>query len=176
MNEIIKRNGITYGIVLGIFSMLVTTLIYVIDLSLFTSMWVGIVSLIIFLIIGIILLIKTKKDFNGIISFKEAFTTFFLAAAIGSTISVLYNILLFNVIDPEAKTIVNDMMIKYSVDMMEKFGAPASSINEAVAEMRKVDNYSPFSLLKGLMFSLVFSAILGLILALIFKSKPAYKE
>jgi hypothetical protein len=37
VNEIIKRNGITFGIATGIFSSLITATIYAIDLNLFTS-------------------------------------------------------------------------------------------------------------------------------------------
>jgi hypothetical protein len=176
MNNIIKKNGVTYGIILGVFSILVTTLIYVIDLKLFTSWYVGVISLLVSLVIGVVLLIKTKKEMNGIISFKEAFTTYFIAAAIGSTLSIIFNIILWNVVDPEAKGTLTDLTIKYSVEMMEKFGAPASEVDKAVATLRKEDPYSPINQLKGLAYSLIGGAVLGLILALIFKSKPAYKE
>lgn len=176
MNEIIKKNGITYGIVLGVFSILVTTIIYAVDLSLFTNTWLGVVSLTIYIIIGIILVSKTKKELNNIITFKEAFTVFFIAAIIGSTISVLYNIVLFNYIDPEAKETVRRLTMEYTVQMMEKFGAPASSINETMEKLGKTDNYSPSSQLLGLVFAFLFDAILGLILALIFRSKPSYKD
>jgi len=176
MNEIVKKNGISYGIILGVFSILITTLIYAIDISLFTSWWVGVISLLIYLVIGIVLVYKTKKQLNNLISFKEAFTVFFLAAVIGSTISVLFNIILFNVIDPSAKETVQQLTLEYTAEMMQKFGARASDVNEALAKMAETDNYSPLNQLKGLVFSFVFSAILGLILALIFKSKPAYRE
>ncbi len=46
MNEIIKKNGITYGVISGLVSILITTLIYTIDLKLFISMWVGLVSIV----------------------------------------------------------------------------------------------------------------------------------
>ncbi len=176
MNEIVKKNGITYGIILGVFSVLVTTLIYAIDITLFTSWWVGVLSLLVYLAIGIILLINTKKQMNNVISFKEAFTTFFLAAVIGGTISVVFNILLFNVIDPSAKETVQQLTMEYTSKMMQNFGARSSDINEALAKMAETDNYSPLNQLKGLVFSFIFSALLGLLLALIFKSKPAYRE
>ena len=82
MNEIIKKNGITYGIITGVVSTLITTLIYSIDLELFTSMWVGFVSIALYTIISIVLLSKTKKELKGIFTFKEAFTTYFIAAVI----------------------------------------------------------------------------------------------
>src|SRR3970040_412292 len=113
VNEIIKRNGITFGVISGIISALVTTSIYAIDLNLFTSWWVGVLILTIYLIIGIVLLSKTKKEVNGIFSFKDAFTTYFICAVVGILISTLFNILLFNVIDPAAKDTLRELTIKY---------------------------------------------------------------
>ena len=176
MNDIVKKNGIMYGIILGVFSILVTTLIYAIDIELFISMWVGLISMAVYLVIGIVLVAKTKKQLNNVITFKEAFTVFFLAAVIGSTLSVLFNIILFNVIDPAAKETIQQLTLEYTANMMQKFGARASDVNEAISKMAETDNYSPLNQLKGLIFSFIFSALLGLILALIFKSKPAYRD
>ncbi|HSD14092.1 MAG TPA: DUF4199 domain-containing protein [Flavobacterium sp.] len=176
MNEVIKKNGINYGIILGTISILITASIYATDLKLFTNMWIGIVSIVIFLVIGIVLVTKTKKQLNGFITFKEAFTVYFLAAAIGATMSVLFNILLFNVIDPEAKATVNEYAVEYAVNMMKKFNTPTEAITKTVEEMQKTDNYSPFNLLKGLAFSFIFSAIFGALLALIFRNKTSNIE
>ena len=63
MNEIIKKNGITYGIITGVVSALITTAIYSIDLNLFVKWWIGIVIFLVYIIIGIVLLSKTKKEF-----------------------------------------------------------------------------------------------------------------
>jgi hypothetical protein len=100
MNEILKKNGITFGTIAGLASVLITTLIYTIDITLFTKWWVGIISIIISLSISIYLMIKTKKDLNGNFPFKSAFTTYFISAVIGVLISVAFNIILFNFVDP----------------------------------------------------------------------------
>lgn len=171
MNEIIKKNGISYGIVTGVVSALITTLIYSIDLKLFTSMWVGFISIAIYITIGVVLLSKTKKELKGIFPFKDAFTTYFISAVIGILISVVFNIILFNFIDPSAKETIKELSIKYAVEMMEKFNTPSSAINEAVKKLEENDQFSIIELLKGSVFSIVFSALFGLLLALIFKSK-----
>lgn len=173
INEIIKRNAVTFGIITGIISSLITTTIYAIDLSLFTEWWVGILSISAYLAIGIILLSKTKKELGGIFPFKDAFTTYFISAVIGILISVVFNIILFNFIDPAAKETLKELTIKYTVAMMEKFGAPASGINEAIAKLKENDPYSIIELLKGSAFSIVFSSVFGLIMAAFFKSKTS---
>ena len=173
MNDIIKKNGVSFGIITGVVSALLTTAIYAIDLNLFVKWWLGIIMMFIFLSIGIVLLTKTKKELKGIFSFKEAFTTYFISGVIGILISVCFNILLFNVIDPSVKDTLNEITIKYTVETMEKFGAPSSTLNEAVKKMQENNPYSTFELIKGSAFSIAGSALFGLLLALIFKSKPS---
>jgi hypothetical protein len=172
MNEIIKKNGITFGIITGVISILITGFIYLVDIKLFTAWWLGLVSIAIYLGIGIYLLIKTRKELGGIFSFKDAFTTYFISAVIGIAISVIFNILLFNVIDPSLKDTVQELSIESAVSMMKKFGTPTSEIKKAVEGMSETNQFETMSLLKGSAFSIIFSSIFGLILAAIFKSKP----
>jgi uncharacterized membrane protein len=176
INEVIKKNGITFGITIGIVSALITATIYSINLNLFLSWWVGSISILIYLILGIVLLSKTKKELNGVFPFKDAFTTYFIAVVIGILISTFFNIILFNFIDPSAKDTLNELMTKYTVSMMQKFGTPASAINEAIAKLKESSPYSIPELLKGSIFSIVFSSIFGLIMAAFFKSKPSSQE
>ncbi|MFB9088785.1 DUF4199 domain-containing protein [Flavobacterium paronense] len=172
MNEIIKKNALTFGFIIGLFSVLTTTLIYIIDLELFTKWWIGIITISFSIAIGCYLVIKTKKEM-GTISFKETFSVYFIAASIGYLISNLFNYLLFNFIDPEAKEKIKEIVIKYTVDILEKVGSPKSAINETIQKMNETDSYSIGNLLFGYAFSLVIIAIFGLILAAIFKSKPS---
>lgn len=171
MNEIIKKNGISYGIVTGVVSALITTAIYSIDINLFTAWWVTVLNILFYITIGAVLLSKTKKELNGIFPFKDAFTTYFISAVVGILISVVFNIILFNFIDPSAKESIKEVSIKYAVEMMEKFNTPSSAINDAIKKMQESDPYSPIELLKGSAFAIIFSALFGLLLALIFKSK-----
>jgi hypothetical protein len=171
MNEIIKKNGVTFGIILGLFSVLFTTAIYVIDLKLFTSWWIGIVSIVIAITIGVVLVSKTKKQLNGVLPFKDAFTVYFIAALIGTIISTVYNYVLFNIVDPGAKETIKEITMKYTSDMMEKMGAQSAQINETMQKLSETDNYTIGNMLFGLAIALVFQAIFGLILAAIFKSK-----
>ncbi|MBE0393106.1 hypothetical protein HNQ02_002240 [Flavobacterium sp. 7E] len=171
VNEIVKKNGVNFGVITGVVSILMTTIIYIVDLKLFTSPWIGFATMAIYIILGIILLNKTKKDLKGIFPFKDAFTTYFISAVIGILLSVLFSIILFNYIDPAAKDTIRELSAKYLAKTLSSFGTPASSINEAITKLKETDQFSPLEQLKGSIFSILFSAILGLILAAIFKSK-----
>ncbi len=175
MNEIIKKNGINFGIITGIISVLITTSIYIVDLSLMTKWWLGLSILAIYIIIGCVLLSRTKKDLGGFMTFKEGFTTYFISALIGIAISVIFNILLFNVIDPEAAVALKEMTLESTADMMKKFGAPTSEIKKAVEKLQDYDQFSALEQLKGSIWSIVGAAIFGLILSAIFKKdKPVF--
>lgn len=171
INEIIKKNGITYGVITGAILSLITAFMYAVDIELFIAWWTTLLSFSVFIIVPIILLSKTKKELNGIFSFKDAFTTYFIAAAIGVLISVVFKIILFNFIDPAIKETLLDLTIKYLISTSEKFGVPASSLNETIAKLRETDPYSIVEQLKGSIFALFFCAILGLVMAAFFKSK-----
>ena len=175
MNEIIKKNGINFGVITGVLSVLITTSIYIVDLALMTKWWLGISILVVYIIIGCVLLVKTKKDLGGFMSFKEGFTVYFVSALIGIAISVIYNILLFNIIDPEAAIRLKELTLESTVQMLEKFETPTSAIKETVDKMKDYNQFSTIEQLKGSIWSIVGSAVFGAILAAIFKKdKPVF--
>ncbi|UQD56292.1 DUF4199 domain-containing protein [Flavobacterium sp. K5-23] len=176
INEIIKKNGITYGIITGVALSLITAFMYAVDIELFIAWWTTLLSLSVFIVVPIILLSTTKKELNGVFTFKEAFTTYFISAVIGVLISVLFKIVLFNFIDPAIKDTLLDLTIKYLISTSEKFGVPASSLNETIKQLRETDPYSIVEQLKGSVFVIFFCAILGLIMAAIFKSKTSSQD
>lgn len=176
INETIKKNGITFGILTGLFSILLTTAIYVIDLNLFTAWWISIINIVIYIAIAIILLSKTKKELNGVFTFKEAFTTYFISALIGLVLSVGFNMILFNVVDPGAQDTIKEITIKYMISTMEKFNAPAETVNAAIKDLQENNQFSVLGLLKGLLTNIIFVSIFGLIMAAFFKSKPSSQE
>lgn len=171
INEIIKKNGVTYGVITGVILSLITAFMYAVDLKLFIAWWTTLLSFSVFIIVPIIMLVKTKKELNGILSFKEAFTTYFISAVVAVLISVIFKIVLFNFIDPSIKDTLLDLTIKYLISTSEQFGVPASSLNETIAKLRETDQFSIVEQLKGSIFVLFFCAILGLIMAAFFKSK-----
>lgn len=174
MNEIIKKNGITYGVGLGVLSVLSAAVVYA--LNLYSAWWLNVLMLVVYIVAFVVLLSKTKKALGGQFTFKEAFTTFFLAMVIMLVISVLFNIVLYNFVDPGAQEVMKEQILKSTVSFMKGMNAPAEAINKAVEDIQKQDNFSVGAQLKGLAISICVGSVFGLILALIFKSRPTYKE
>ncbi len=176
MNAIIKKNGVAYGVILGFVSILITTIVYSVDINLFLSGWTTFVKVTAFLTIMILLLSKTKKELNGFFSFKEAFTTYFIAASISLLLATLFEIILFNLIDPSLKDSIKEMSLKFTVNLMEKIGAKQSEINKAIQKVQETDQFSIGQLFQGYFIYLVMASIPGLILAAFFKTKTSYNE
>jgi hypothetical protein len=170
MNEIIKKNGITFGVISGLISIVLFTIIYIIDLELMLKWWFSTLSIVIAITLSVVLLSKTKKELNGVFTFKDAFTTYFIYAVIGIALSTVFQIILFNVIDPSAKETLKELVMKFTQDIMKKFGAPSSEMKKALKELSEKDPYSAFEMFKGMFGSIAVSSVFGLILAAIFKT------
>jgi hypothetical protein len=176
INEVIKKNATTYGIIAGVSLSLITAIMYAIDLKLFIAWWTTLLNFSVFIIVPILLLFKTKSDLNDVFPFKDAFTTYFICALIGLLISVGFKIILFNFIDPSIKDSLLELTINYLKSTSEKFGVPTSSLNEMIQNLRKTDPFSVIEQIKGAVVNLFFCAILGLIMAAFFKSKSLPQE
>ncbi|MDD2986620.1 DUF4199 domain-containing protein [Flavobacterium sp.] len=176
MENSIKKNGVTLGIIIGVILVLITTTMYVVDLSLFTNWWIGIVNFVIIIGIAIYSSISSKKELKGIMNYRDAFLSFILPIIVGVAIYVLYNIILFNVIDPDAKMVLTENIIAMTKETMAKFNVPASEINKAISDIESKDNFGPMVQFQSYFFQIAFYAVLGLLVALVFKTPTTFKE
>ena len=170
-----KKIGLNYGLIMGLVLTLLTVIFYVVDISLFTSLWILLLNFLIILAFGIIAAASTKKLMDGFPSFKQVFTTYTITMAVGLLISTLIMIVLFNFIDPEAAETVKDLSIEQSVEFMERFGAPESEIQKQIAVIQEQDTYGIGTQLKNYVFFLAFMLVIGLLVSLIFRKKDPNK-
>jgi hypothetical protein len=176
MEKSLKQTAINYGIYLGLILSSITVVAYAVSLDLFTKWWYGIILLLLVVVVGVISSAKAKGILGGFMSFKQAFSSYFIAVAVGVIISAGVSMLLFNVVDTEAAEIVKEKTIEAQVKMLEGFGAPKQAIDDAVTELRNTNQFSVVSLLKAIAGQLVFFSVIGLIVALIMKKKDPNLE
>lgn len=167
----VKKVAINYGLVLGGIISLITVLFYVFSIETLTKWWLGIIMFFVALILGIVSVAKSKSILQGFISFKQAFTSYFITILIGLFMAIVTSILIFNLIDPDSAQFLNEKIIENTVGMMESFGTPESEINKVVEEMEGKNNYSVGSQLQGFIFQLLFYSLFGLLIALIMRKK-----
>ena len=165
----LKKSAANYGIMLGVTLALITATIYAIKLELLTEWWIGIITFFLAIAISIVSVAKSKSLLDGFISFKQAFTSYFITIAVGLLIAVVVNILIFVVIDPDAALALKEQIIEVTVSMMERFGTPDEAINEAVEKLENENSFSVGSQLQSYIIQLLIYAVPGLLVALIMK-------
>lgn len=171
MEKSTKSSAANYGVILGIVLALITVLAYAFMLELFNQWWLLFVLLFIIIATGTIAAIKSRKILGGYISFKNAFTSYFIAILTGTLISTIVSIIIFNFIDPEAAATVQEMNLESSREMMESFGATEADIEKAMTKASEQDSFSLASQAQRYVFGLVFYCVIGLIVALAVRRK-----
>ena len=169
MEKSIKSIATNYGLYLGGALALFTVIAYAIDIGLLANTFYGIVILLVIIVFGIISVAKSKAALDGFLSFKEAFSSYFVTILVGLLISTVVSYILFNFVDPEAANTLKELTIEKTVSMMEGFGTPVEAIAEAVDKIESQNQYSIGNIAKGLAGYLVFFSIIGLIVAAIMK-------
>lgn len=177
MTEAVKKNGLNFGLIVGVTSIVITSIMYAVDVKMFANYWIGICMFVVNLVLGIVAVAKAKKAMGGYISFKDAFTTYFMAMAIGAALGSIFMFVLFNLIDPGAKEIIMERVVEMTVSMMEGFGAKAEDIRKTVEDMKAIDNFGLVQQLKSYIWGLLFYIIIGLIVAASMKrNKPEFEK
>ena len=170
VNVTLKESAIQYGLILGGILAILIVMMYALNQDLFLEWWIGIVVIPLIIIgTGIVSTAKSKDLLGGIMTFKEAFTAYFITIALGLLISTAVGILIFSIIDPELAEYIQKQSIEISRGIMERFDTPPEMIEEELDKLRGVDNYSFTSQLKSYFGSLVFFSVIGLLVGLIFK-------
>lgn len=163
------------GMLLGGVSVLLTMTVYLINIELMVEWWYGILNLLISLILVIYLGINYRNISSGFISFGKAFKFSFLILIISYLIGIIFQILLYNIIDPSLPEVIKQLTVEMTVEMMESFGTPDEAIDAAIIGIEQgiEEGTTPLGILKstpwGTLFIAIFAAIASLIIK---KNKP----
>lgn len=177
MEESLKSNAVNYGLYLGLYLSLYTIIGYAINLGLLVNFWVMLLIIPLGIItFGIITTTKNKSLNNGYLSFKEAFSSYFITVAIGIMISTLLTVIIFNFIDPDAAIETKNILISNTESMMTGMGAPIEAIAKNIEKIENQDTFSIGTQFKSLAQSLVVFAIIGLIVAAAMKKSNPNAE
>lgn len=172
MEKTLKSIATNYGLYLGATLTVLILIGYGVNLDLFTQIWFGLIFLFLILALGIISVFKAKKILGGYISFKDAFTAYFITILIGLTISSIISVVIFNFIDPDAAVDLQQRIIDSQVVRLENYNMPADAIAKVVDDMEKKGNmYSISNILQSLVWQLAGYSVVGLIVAAIMKKR-----
>ena len=174
MEKSLKSQAINLGLYLGIALCLFTVIGYAVDLGILVNYWVILLILPVAIIIfGIFATAKIKQNLGGFLSFKEAFSSYFITVSIGLIISSTFSVILFNFIDTYAAIEVKNILISNTENMMKNMGAPLEKIADSIEKIEEQNTFAIGTQFKSLMQSIIFFAVIGLIVAAAMKkSKP----
>jgi len=172
-NQEVQNNSthsIKWGVILGVVGIIFTLSLYLVDITLLTQSWVGIVSIIISIALVFYASIDYRKQLGGFMTFGQAFLHCFVVLAISGLIGVIFQYLLFNVIDPDAAKVMAEAQMEATMQAMEAFGgANAEMMDDMEAQM--ANQYSIGTMAMGYGFLLIVYAIFAAIVGAITKKK-----
>ncbi len=155
---------IRYGLPLGLFFIVMTILLYLLDMD--TEKWAGYLSWGIMLVAAFYMIYDVRKSQNGLITFGEGFKVVFFALLFANIISSIYFFIHIQFVNTNFMEALEqaqraEMLSRgMSEEMIEKSMALAESFNSPTVSV-------PI----GLLVNTVISAIFGAIAAAIMKKE-----
>ena len=179
MNEIIKKNGINFGVILGVIGIVSQMTVYAIGgISKENAILNSVIQFVFwaaYLIVRIIQCNKTKKEFNGFISLKELFTTLTVTIIIGILISQSFTYLFNNFIDVKYGNTLNEFMNEQQIVAQNAMKNFTKVTSEDLKKIAETNNFSILNILQGTLIAFLLSSVMNLILAAIFKkNQPVF--
>ena len=98
-------------------------------------------------------------------SYKESFKFSFLVMTVSYVIGIIFNIVLYTVIDPGLPEVIKQITVEKTVEMMEGFGSSDEVIDATIEGVEKGidDSTTPMGLIKSSPWGLLFLALLSLL-------------
>ena len=109
--------------------------------------------------------INFRTNIGGYMSYKESFKFSFLVMTVSYVIGIIFNIVLYTVIDPGLPEVIKQITIEKTVEMMEGFGSSDEVIDATIEGVEKGidDSTTPMGLIKSSPWGLLFLALLSLL-------------
>jgi len=161
----LMQHAIRWGLITAAVSIILTMTLYVVDYTLMVQLKFLFLGLAIYFGITIYAGIDYRKSIGGFIPYGKAFQHGLIVLALSGLIASIFNLLLYYVIDPELPQKLVDASLENTRAMMEGFGAPEESMDEAMEQAREstAKQFTVGGMALGYIWIVVFSAIMSLI-------------
>jgi hypothetical protein len=159
----LNQNALNQGAAAGALVVVVKLIAYIIGIDAYMSTPVSLGALV-FVIAGMCIACIATRKMDGHLTFQDAFRTAWLASAVATGVVLVFEVLLFALIDPEMSTKVVDFTVESMQNDLSGFMAMSDSIiEETRASMLWWSGAGGKSIgwLIGLAFWAVVSAIVG---------------
>lgn len=176
MTNDIKSISIKNGVLSSIILSAITIYVLYFDLQLITNVWVGALkAILITTIFGIISVVMTKKKLGGLITFKEAFTSFFITKIVSFVIATVFLIVLFKFfVTPEVIASIKTIQTDFNIKIMKLMDRTQPEIDEAIKASQAIDPANVVGIIKSEFKFILLDILIGFLVALTFKNKDSY--
>ncbi|WP_432671603.1 DUF4199 domain-containing protein [Flavobacterium sp. SM2513] len=172
MTDPIKKIGFRNGLILGCFLILLSTYINFFHLELLTNVWLGFSTVFILVAFGIFSILQTKTKLGGLISFKEAFSTYFYTILVGNLMSTIYLLILYLfVLTPETKDLILQGMREFDINLLKQNLMPQKNIDDTLEFYKTYNPFTISTVFTGFIKYLLRDCLIGFLVALIFRNK-----
>jgi len=169
----LKKNSADIGLKLGTLIFIISALFYLYDLKFFYNGTLSLISIPLIMGFGLYSIVNAKKLNNQFLSFKEAFTSYFICIVVGYLVISAGDIIIFKFVDPEAGKIINEELIiqtKIGFESLpQEYRLSDEVISSQLENMGNNPRYSYYSVFMQYMSTLLVNIFIGLISALILK-------
>lgn len=177
ISENLKDERLKFGIYAGLFGVIQTLIIYLINFKLTMEWYVGALNIVGTLALIAIGTIKRRRQTGGYMSYGAAMVSCLNIYLVATIISLLFYNLLVGVIDVELQGVIKQATIEKMEKTFESFNMPQDQIDEAMSDIEAQD-YSPnlLNFFKQLLGSLALGLVFSLIMAIFLrKEKPIFE-
>lgn len=166
-----SSTGLIYGLLGGLIMSIFLLLLYVGGVSYFMSAvaWLG---YLIIITIAVLAGVRQKKLNGGYLSFGEALKVVFTVFALAFLIQTIFSYVLLNYVDTSFRDNLTQATLVKTEEMLKKFGASESQIEEAVKRASEQDSYSFKNIALGYGMMCILFFLISLIIAAVIKKKP----
>ena len=164
----LMNHAIKHGVILGVISILLVIICYVVDFSLMVTFKFLGLALVVGLGYVIYAGINYRTEVGGYMPYGKAFMHGLVVLAISGLIGTAFNIALYHIIDPDLPQKLLDTAIRNTEEMMAGFGMQQEAIDQAVEGMRTdmADQFSIGGQALGYLKAIIAYCIIALITAL----------
>ncbi|WP_228851142.1 DUF4199 domain-containing protein [Aegicerativicinus sediminis] len=160
-----KKIIINTGLLLGLASIGLSVILYILNMHLEQNMVSGLIGLLIILIFVVYGIKQYKKANENLLSISQALKVGVGVALIGGIVSVLYTLIFINVIEPDFMNqmaeVQREAILKSNPDMTDEQLQTALSFAKKFSSPAII---SAMSLIFSVFFGFIFSLITGLIM------------
>lgn len=171
-----NQHAIKWGGILGLVSIIITLIVYIIDITLLAKSAVGIIIFVVYLAALIYAGRDYRSKLGGYMSFGKAFIHAFVVLVVAGFIGAVFNYLLFNVIDPDIVPVLVEAQMENAMKAMEAFGGASNTeMIDGMADGIR-EGYTLTGQAMGFLWSLIVYAIGALIVGAINQKKNKEEE